>query len=143
MGSEQIVKQYGRAQIDRDLAAIRELAHPDIVVTYPQSGEVIHGVDNYVDMLANYPGGLGQLDEFDVHGTEERVSVVSSPIGLPMITVTGSGNTFFVETTAEYANGQVFKVVGLLVLRDGKVAAETSYFAAPFDAPDWRSTYVG
>jgi ketosteroid isomerase-like protein len=142
MGTEQIVNQYARAQINKDLASMRELAHPDIVVTYPQSGEVIRGIDNYIDMLANYPGGLGQLEEFAVHGTKERVSVIASPFGLPTITVTGSGDTFFMETTAEYQGGETFKLIGILVVRDGRVAAETSYFAAEFDAPDWRLPYV-
>jgi hypothetical protein len=33
-------------------------------------------------------------------------------------------------------------VVGLLIVRDGRIWRETSYFAEPFEAAEWRAQYV-
>jgi hypothetical protein len=32
--------------------------------------------------------------------------------------------------------------VALLTVRDGKIWREIGYFAAPFEAPEWRRVYV-
>ena len=143
MNNRQIAERYSKAEKDQDLARIGELAHPDIIVTYPQSGETIRGIDNYLAMLSNYPGGgLAKLEVSETHGAPESVHVVSSPFGIPIITVSGAGNTFFIEGVAEYPDGGVFNVVGIIEVRDGKVVKETSYFAAPFDPPAWRARFV-
>jgi hypothetical protein len=33
-------------------------------------------------------------------------------------------------------------MVSIGKFRDGKLAEETSYFAAPFDPPEWRQPFV-
>jgi hypothetical protein len=38
----------------------------------------------------------------------------------------------------QYPDGRVWFTVMLLELRDGKVWRETSYWAEPFDQPQWR-----
>jgi ketosteroid isomerase-like protein len=142
MNNRRIAERYGEAAMNQDLAALGDLASPDIVVSYPQSGETIRGLDNYLAMLSSYPGGLPRLEVSETHGTSETVSVVPSPVGLPVITVSGAGNTFFFEGVADYRDGGVFNIVGIVEVVDGKVAKETAYFAAPFDPPQWRSPFV-
>ncbi len=41
-----------------------------------------------------------------------------------------------------YPNGDVFNVAVIVKLREGMIAEETTYFAAPFEAPEWRSQWV-
>ncbi|MBA3403380.1 MAG: hypothetical protein H0U13_01660 [Gemmatimonadaceae bacterium] len=43
--------------------------------------------------------------------------------------------------TIRYPGGDTWHVVAPITVRDGKIWRETDYFAAPFDAPDWRLPY--
>jgi hypothetical protein len=36
----------------------------------------------------------------------------------------------------------VFHVAVIIKIREGIIAEETTYFAAPFEAPEWRRPYV-
>jgi hypothetical protein len=38
--------------------------------------------------------------------------------------------------------GQVFSVVLIIELRDGKMWRDTRYYAEPFEAPEWRAQWV-
>jgi hypothetical protein len=40
-----------------------------------------------------------------------------------------------------YPNGEEWHLVQLVELRDGLIWRLTSYFAAPFEAPEWRATF--
>jgi hypothetical protein len=46
------------------------------------------------------------------------------------------------EAEATYPDGSVFTTVSIGEFREGKLAEETGYFAAPFDPPDWRRPFV-
>lgn len=145
MDNRALAERYAQALRDSDPDETVELAHPNIVVTYPQSGEVIRGRDNYEAMLRNYPSGVPIADDNVTvrSGGEQTVSVSSPlPFGMPTITSIGGGNTFIIEGTAHYSDSGVFNVVMILRMLEGKVIDETSYFAAPFDPPDWRRPYV-
>ena len=143
MNNRQIVERYLRAEMDRDWTAVAELGHDDMVVTYPQSGETFRGCDNYIAMLSNYPGIYqAQLDVTEPHQPKESVHVVASPFAMPIITVSGAGNTFFFEGVVEYPDGGVSNIAGLIELLDGKVVKETWYFPLPFDPPAWRAPFV-
>jgi len=94
-------------------------------------------------MLANYPMGVPEGTVTVRSGGEESVHVSTAlPFGLPTITSIGSGDTFIIEGMAKYPDGEVFNVVMILRTFEGKVIEETSYFASPFEAPDWRKPYV-
>lgn len=143
MDNQQVAERYGQAEVDHDLATMAELVHDDIIVVYPQSGEMIRGKTKYLDMLANYPEGIPVLEVEDRHSPQRQdVLVKTSPFGMPVITVSGEGNLFFTEGLATYADGSVFNVAGILEIHDGKVTRETMYFAAPFAPPSWRERYV-
>ena len=62
------------------------------------------------------------------------------PMFSPTITVYG-GDDFVVEAEGTYADGSVYNFVALIHLEQGLVKEETWYFAAPFDAPEWRRPY--
>jgi hypothetical protein len=42
----------------------------------------------------------------------------------------------------DYGDGQVFDVVVISELRDGKMWRDRWYFAEPFEAPEWRAQWV-
>lgn len=142
MNKRGIAERYAKALEDRDLDMQRDLMHPDIVARYPQSGEVFRGRDNYMTMLANYPLGLPEGQVSSVKG-EPRTAVLSPylPMMSPTVTVYG-GDDFILEAVATYPDASVYNVVVMIRLQGGQVIEETSYFAAPFDAPEWRRPYA-
>ena len=42
----------------------------------------------------------------------------------------------------DYPDGSSYHVIDLIELRDGLVWRETVYWAAPFEAADWRAPWV-
>ena len=145
MDNRALVDRYLAAHRTKDWATVGELVDPEIVVSFPQSGETFRGRDNYVGTLINYPDGLDDSDFVVVKAHEPpkpEVHVVSSPIGPPTITVSGGGDTFFVEGVVDYPNGETYHWVGVVTVRNGAISTETWYFARPFDPPEWRAEYV-
>ena len=46
------------------------------------------------------------------------------------------------EVTVRYDGGEAQYGVDVLEIRDGRIARETIYVAAPFEAPEWRRPFV-
>jgi hypothetical protein len=114
--NRRVAEQVAQAYQDGDSEALVAILHPGFVAMYPQSGEVFRGRDNYVEMVANHPA--------------------------PPTTVVGSGDTFVLEGAISYADGSTRQPVAILKIEDSLVVEEVSYFAEPFDAPEWRHLYV-
>jgi hypothetical protein len=55
--------------------------------------------------------------------------------------IVGSGDLWAIEADFDY-DGDRFNVVVVHQWRDGLVESETSYYAAPFQAPAWRARWV-
>jgi hypothetical protein len=137
-GSRGIVERYVRA-FPGDFAVLAELRHRDFVEEWPQSGERIRGHANYRAIHEQYPGGLPASEMRRVLGDEDRW--VLTPSFTPLRT-TGTGNVYTIEGSATYPNGDRVHIVCILELRDGKVHRQTTYFAPPFEAPQWRAKFV-
>ena len=118
VNNRQLVERYRRAHLEQDWASVAEMTAPDVVVSYPQSGETFRGSSNYTEHVANYPGRLddSELTVTRLHLPKESVHVIASPIALPTITVTGAGDDFFFEGVVKYPDGGVFNIVGLIEL---------------------------
>jgi hypothetical protein len=56
--------------------------------------------------------------------------------------IAGSGDVWFVEATTKYSSGQLYHLVQLIRLRDGRVWRATTYFAPLLEAPTWRAALV-
>jgi hypothetical protein len=54
----------------------------------------------------------------------------------------GSGDEFTLSGTVTYRNGETWHAVSLITVKAGKIWRETSYFAPPFEVPDWRKPFV-
>ena len=63
------------------------------------------------------------------------------PLLPPTVTVFG-GDQFVVEGVLVYPDGAVFNFIGVVRLQGSLVIEDTQYFAAPFNAPEWRREYV-
>jgi ketosteroid isomerase-like protein len=92
---------------------------PDIVETFPQSGERIEGRDRQRAGHEAFP----------------------NPPNFTVRKIRRSGDLAVVEVDEHYADGTVWNDVFILELRDGLVASMTVYFGQPFDAPDWRAPF--
>ena len=145
MANRQVVERYGRSLAENDLNAQMALTHEDYECRYPQSGEVIRGPANVRAIVEHYPGstgeGLAPTIERIVGTDDKWVSTPSFP-SWSLVHVTGSGDDFTMTGKITYPNGETWHVVGLLTLLDGRIWREVDYFAAPFEAPEWRAPYV-
>jgi hypothetical protein len=142
MSNARTVERYVEAVLAEDWATVAEILDPDVVATYPQSGEVFRGRDNYLAVLSNYPGGSPKLVIEETHGQREEVSVQAMPFGLPSITVSGGGDAFFGTGKVEYPDGSIWHFVSLIEFSGGRLVKETVYFGPTFDAPEWRAPYA-
>ena len=118
---------------------------PDYVGRYPQSGEVIRGVENRLAIGENFPG----QEERKLSSTfseirgrdDEFVSTPSWPVW-SIVHLTGSGDEFTLTGTVDYPNGETWHAVMLITVRGGKVWRETDYFGPPFEPAAWREPFV-
>ena len=139
-----LVDRWIEAFMSNDLESLGEILHPDFVEIYPQSGELIRGLEKIKAIVSAYPG-LPESEVVSTSGAEPgRTNVIPSPLpfGLPTIQVSEAGHTFTVEAFLEYPNGERYFGVWIGELKDGQVYKLTTYFAQPFEAPAWRAPYV-
>jgi hypothetical protein len=137
--NEECVARYAAASAAHDVPALAALRHPEWSVFWPQSGESVHGSEAFAEIIANYPGGVPQTEITRIVGAEDRWVVTA---GNTVLKVAGSGDFWWSEWRVTYPSGEVYLVVDLLELREGLILRETVYWAAPFEAPDWRSPWV-
>ena len=96
--------------------------HPDdYVMEMPQSGERFRGREN-------------------VRAFQEAFPTPPSSIQLRRVLV--KEGLWVVEAVGDYGGGQVYDLVLILELRDGKMWRDRWYFAEPFEAPKWRAQWV-
>jgi ketosteroid isomerase-like protein len=108
-----------RAFQERDVDAIADLVHDDVVEEYPQSGERIRGKQNYLSVFGNIPVMPNVID----------------------YRFTLSGDLAIAERTVEYGGNRSYNTA-ITEMEDGKVKRARQYFAAPFEAPQWRAQWV-
>ena len=97
-----------------------ELRHQDYVMEMPQSGESIRGREKMREFQEAYP----------------------TPPSIRLRRVLVRDGLWVVEGVNDYGGGQVFDVVLILELRDGKMWRDRRYYAEPFEAPEWRAEWV-
>src|SRR5437763_10773529 len=105
------IKQFVAAINARDMDPFDAIYHDDVVIHWPQSGEVIRGKKNIRELRQAYP----------------------TPPNATLRRIIGSGDRWAIEMVFDY-DGDRFHVVVIHDWRDGLVVSETSYYAAPFAA---------
>ncbi len=102
-----------------DLDALTSLAHPDIVMEWPQSGERFRGREN----------ALGAL---------RAQEVKPEPAGEPALE--GCGDVWVARVPLRYGE-EIYHYVGIFTLDEGQVRHSTEYFGAPFPPNPARAAF--
>ena len=97
-----------------------EIRHEDYVMEMPQSGERIKGREYMRQFQEAYP----------------------NPSNIQLRRVVVREGIWVVEDGNDYGGRQVFTVLVIFELRDGKIWRDTRYYVQPFDAPAWRAQWV-
>jgi hypothetical protein len=97
------------------------LRHEDFVADMPQSGERIRGRDNMRALQQAFPPD--RTPTFRVRR------------------ITGGGDVWTMEAVGDYG-GEIFLVVVIFELRDGRIIRETRYYPQPFEPPEWRAAWT-
>jgi len=137
--NREIVERLARAIEAKDFDTIATLITDDYVEEFPQSGERIRGRANQQAIVRNYPGGVGTAESGGIIGSEDKWVMGPS---FNVVHVMGSGDTYTYVAKVRYPNGELWHVIAMVKVRDGRVARSTTWYVAPFAAPDWRAQYV-
>jgi ketosteroid isomerase-like protein len=139
--NREIVDQFVRAIEEEDIEGQVALLADDFIEEMPQSGERTRGPENYRRVVENYPGGIGRMDVENkrIIGSEDRWVMGPS---FNALRIEGSGDIYTYVGTVRYAGGDVWQVIAIVQLRDGKIVRQTTWYAAPFEAPEWRAAFV-
>jgi ketosteroid isomerase-like protein len=119
--SKQLVEKFWEAMQTNDFRRAGELLHEDYILEWPQSGERIRGLANFVAVNENYPAH-GRW-EFTIHHIlAEGDEVVSD-----------------VSVTDGVVNA---RVITFSTVREGKILHQTEFWPDPFEAAAWRAPWV-
>jgi hypothetical protein len=113
------LNQHWAASNSGDFTTEHDIYHEDAVLDYPQSRERIIGRHNIQLTRTLQPN--------------KKRFVVSR--------IMGSSNVWITEFVLTY-DAEPFYTVSIMEFHGVKVAHETQYFAAPFEAGDWRKKWV-
>ena len=137
--TRQVVDRWVAGMNSGDIDASVAALHEDVVEVYPQSGEEFRGRESIRALLRNFESRGGLAPEVHrVVGSED--SWIMSP-SFTLIRAAGSGDEYTIAGRVRYPNGEEWHLIELIRMRDGLIGQLTSYFAAPFEAPEWRAPY--
>ena len=119
-GGREILERFLAATERRDYAAMAELAHPDITMSWPQSGERFIGRDNALGALL---------------ATEEKPEFAGEP------RIVGDGSTWVLTLPLRYG-ADIYHYAGIFELEAGLVRRTTEFFGAPFPAQAARAPFA-
>jgi hypothetical protein len=97
-----------------------QIRHEDYTLEMPQSGERVRGREKMRAFQEAYP----------------------NPPSIKIRRVLVRDGLWIVEGVNDYGGGQIYDVVLIVELRDGKWWRDTRYYANPFEAPKWRAQWV-
>ena len=110
-----VATDFWKAVDARAWDRVRDLLGPDVVVTWPQSGERF-GRREFLAVNEEYPG-------------DWRVRVVHA---------VGTENGAVTEVDVDI-DGRVDRAVSLLRVEDGRIVEIREYWPDPFPVPEWRT----
>ncbi len=136
-----VVERFAKAVLEKDFDAQAALIADDFVEEMPQSGERVRGRANRDAIARGYPGGVGTVDRDSSRLVGSEDKWVLTPTFAPL-RIEGSGDVYTYVGNVRYANGETWQMIAIIELRAGKIARMTTWYAAPFDAPEWRAPLV-
>jgi hypothetical protein len=102
-----------------DMEPVDAIYDDDVVIEWPQSGEVIRGKQNIRELRLAFP----------------------TPPTATLRRIVGSGDVWVIEMLFDYDGDRYYTIV-VHEYRDGLVVHETAYYGALFEAPAWRAKWV-
>jgi ketosteroid isomerase-like protein len=114
---------YQRGDFEAIERAALEYWTDDTVEEFPQSGEVFRGraaAQAFLDASTAAYGGMPRFAFRELRGRDDL---------------------WVIEGTIDYGNGVTTSLVTIAELVDGTIRRQTDYFAAPFEAPEWRAPF--
>lgn len=114
-----LLSRHWAAANSGDADAEHDLYAEDVIVDYPQSGEIIHGKADLRAVRTHQPG--------------DRTLTIRK--------VVGSGDVWVSEYVLT-RDGTPTYTVSIMQFSGAHVVRETQYFAEPFEPPEWRSQWV-
>ncbi len=118
--NEAVIGRFLEAAESGDVDAMAALAHDDIMMEWPQSGERFRGKGNALAAM---------------RAQETKPEFAGEP------RMIGSGDVWVVMVPLRYG-GEIHHYVGVYELSGGKVSRSTEYFGAPFPAQEFRAQWV-
>ena len=114
-----IIERYERARAADDFETMRSFRHPEWQMTWPQSGEIVVGHEDYVAMRTNRPEGGGPRVEPIGHG--------------------GKRDLWWSEGIIHYGDGSRWLGVWINEFGGDLIRREHVYFGQAFAPPAWRA----
>jgi SnoaL-like domain len=114
------IRRLVEAITTQEMEPFDAIYHDDVIIEWPQSGEVIRGKQNIRELRLARP--------------------TASPTAT-LRRIIGSGDLWAAEMIFDYAGDRYYTVL-IHEYRDGLVVRETCYYGAPFEAPTWRAQWV-
>ena len=129
MDNDQMAKRirevFESGDLEKMAKASYEMQADNVVLEWPQSGELIRGRENIAAINRNYPASTGTTPKM-------KLRRIVKP-----------GEAWIIEGTIDYGDGIPVSSVSIIETgADGKVVHQTDYFANPFEAPAWRKKWV-
>jgi hypothetical protein len=115
-----VVLRFWQGLEHRDFDGAAFYLTEDFVEEWPQSGERIVGVPNWMGMVRNHP-------------TFPSISHVRT---------VGEGDVWATHSAYDYGDGVPWQICAIQELRDGAIARITEFFGSPFEAAEWRVDLV-
>jgi ketosteroid isomerase-like protein len=113
------MERFWAAAESGDVDTLSALAHPEIVMEWPQSGERFTGRDN----------ALGAL-----RVQQEKPEVAGEP------SLDGCGDVWVARAPLRYGS-DIYHYVGVFMVEDGRIRRSTEYFSAPFPPNPARAEF--
>ena len=137
----ELFERYVSTLNRRDAEHLDELFTEDVVIEYPQYGEVIRGQHNLRALIEHNsagPPGAGP-------STARAQGIDELRVVAPMFTVVlvqGGGLTGSSTVRVLYPDGSTWWMIHMYELREDRITRSTNFFAQEFDAPEWRRQWV-
>ena len=139
-----LIEKYGRALNTASPELLAGVLAADYVEEYPQSGEVVRGLNKLIAILQNYPGRQAASTLGDISTLIVKASDAYRAVGptFAVVRVEGAGDAGVSTVRATYPDGSRWWIISLYTVRDGFIASSRTFFAPDFPAPEWRAQWV-
>ena len=134
------VERFVEALRSGDADAYESCLDENAQLVYPQSEERFRGRRNLRAMLDEFISHNGGFRPNLERVIGDDPSWQISPT-YTVVRVEGSGEQFTATGRVRYPDGSEWHIVQVIELRGGRISHMTSYFAEPFEAPEWRARY--